>query len=118
MFPFYISKNNHLRFSEVSREYKIETFGVKWVTIKHCIHPECGKMRTRKTSNTDIFHAVTYDFKNFFKQHSSSYFLLTLSNLSRFKTNVSYLSFNTVWKIAIGIPFLWLARICFLSCGN
>ena len=65
----------------------------------------------------DVFNAVTYDFKNFFKQHPSNYFLLKLSYLSCFKINVFYLSFNTVWKIAVGIPFLWLARICFLSLG-
>ena len=56
------------------------------------IHPECGKMRTRKTSNTDIFHAVRYNFKHLFKQHPSNYFLLKLSYLSRLKINVSYLS--------------------------
>ena len=34
--------------------WKVSVFGVFLV----CTQPECGKIRTRKTPNTDTFHAV------------------------------------------------------------
>ena len=49
-------------------------------TVNLRIHSECGKIRTRKTPNTDTFHAVIYMHKRICEaiSHRRGYFLTAL----------------------------------------
>ena len=51
-------------FVEVFTAWKVSVFGVFLVRIQF----KCGKIRTRKTPNTDTFHAVFIFWMNFFVQ--------------------------------------------------
>ena len=42
-------------------------FGLSLDKVSHRIQSECGKIRTKKTPNTDTFHAVLYARINSFK---------------------------------------------------
>ena len=90
--------------------WKVSVFGLFLVRIRS----ECGKIRTRKTPNTDTFHAVSsysivgafsfeeiFQFCKFFNPVYISIFVqidLEVSNyFFTFRSNVQYKQFYNLW---------------------